>query len=172
MKLCMSRDRTRCVYEVTRVGSPVWFAWLALMCVCVCVPWLFFAKPSPQTARVTSWTSSPTNKLNPVHQSLFALWEFASSWKPLVKRTIFPLLWIRELERGGTNTLVVIYWHFGDKWNEKQRFLLMGIQSCQAQVTQETQEPLITDSHWFGCHLLASHNTLTADFYVLCKSRG
>lgn len=67
--------------------------------VCVCVfPLFSSARHSTQTARVTSQTSSPANKLGTVHQSLFALWEFTSSWKPLVKWTIFPLLHLGELE--------------------------------------------------------------------------
>lgn len=95
-----SHDRIYCGYTVSTMAPECdllgWHFCVcarACTCVCACVFLVSFsAKHSTQTARVTGQTSSPTNKLNTVHQSLFALREFTSSWKPLVKWTIFPLI--------------------------------------------------------------------------------
>lgn len=156
-------------YEVIAVGSQIWFACLALLCVRVSC--LFFAKHSTQTARITSQTGSPTNKLTTVNQSLSALWAFTSSWKPLVKWALFPLLWIRELEQGGsTHSRFYIDISRQVKW--KAATWVDGARFCQAQVTQVIQEPLITNPYLFGCHFLALYIKLTAESYILCKSRG
>ena len=87
------------------------------VCVCVCVFLLYLsAKSSTQTARVTGQTSSPTNKLHAVHQSLFALQELTSSWKPPWNEPFF--LFFRWGNWNGRNQHTRGYrstlW---DKWN-------------------------------------------------------
>lgn len=49
------------------------------VCVCSCVCFLSLSLQSILLPRITGQTSSPTNKRNTVHQSLFALGEFTSS---------------------------------------------------------------------------------------------
>lgn len=72
--------------------------------VCVCVFWLFFAKHSPQTARVTSWTSSPTNKLNPVHQSLFHFENLLPPENHLWNEPFFLFFGLGNWNRGNQHT--------------------------------------------------------------------
>lgn len=83
----------------------------------------------------------------------------------------FPLLQIRELERGrGDRHAHGSIVTFQDKWDEKQQILARGIQFCQAQITSVIQEPIITNSYLFGCHFLTLYSKI--DSWIPCTSQN